>query len=424
MVFSQMWNGITFILCNILTALVNLFIRRDRTVVLMGAWYGYRFAGNSRFLFQYLDREKERYGLTKIIWVTRNEETCAELRELGYECCMMKSRKSFYYHFKAGIHMVNVNYVSSNATSKKVKGDLMGQLSLGAVRVYLNHGITSVKGNKIRDFDKLQGKERFLVKMYRNVNRNKFLRKYVLYPGGWSRHIYLSPGTESLKKDLLGHLETEQLLSWKTGFPELCECVKYLKKEQEVLDVVKKHKKTIFYLPTYRTNDQTGYLHPLNDAGFRKYLRENHYYWIDKLHPGAKENMNADSYEEDIALKLDSSFDTNVLLREADVVITDYSSVCYTAVYFDRPLIFYWPDHESYLKKDKGLIGEFENDIAGMVTYCPGELEKALDQCFQSGYMEPWKEKYAEIKKQFFDNRVSDYDEIAKSLFEHIQTNW
>lgn len=421
---TEMLKCIAFTLCNALTALVNIFVHRDRNVILMGAWYGHRFAGNSRFLFQYLDREKARYGLKKVIWVTRDQEICKELNCLGCECYMMKSRKSFYYHFKAGIHMVSTNTASSNATNKKAQGDIMGQLSLGAVRVYLNHGITSIKGNKIRDLDKLHGRERFAVRMYRRVHKNKFLRKYVLCPGGWDRSVYLSPGAESSKRDVLRHLETEQILFWEAGFPELCGCVKYLAQERNVLDVVKKHNKTIFYLPTYRTNDQTGYFHPLNDAEFCEYLRKNHYYWIDKLHPGAKENMNADSYDEEIALKLGSEFDTNVLLREVDVVITDYSSICHTAVYFDRPLIFYWPDHESYLEKDKGVIKEFQNDIAGTIVYNPSELAKALEQCFQSDYLEQWKEKYAEIKETFFDNRVADYDDIAASLFTFIEKNW
>lgn len=421
---SELLKCFAFMLCDALTVLVNIFVHRDRNVILMGAWYGHRFSGNSRFLFQYLDREKERYGLKKVIWVTRDQGICKELSSLGYECYMMKSRKSFYYHFKAGIHMVSTNTASSNATNKKAQGDIMGQLSLGAVRVYLNHGITSIKGNKIRDLDKLHGRERFIVRMYRRAHRNEFLRKYVLCPGGWNRSVYLSPGAESSKRDVLRHLETEQILFWEAGFPELCKCIKYLEHERNVLDVVKKHKKTIFYLPTYRTNDQTGYSHPLNNAEFCEYLRKNNYYWVDKLHPGAKENMNADSYEEDIALKLGSDFDTNVLLREVDVVITDYSGICYTAVYFDRPLIFYWPDHKSYLEKDKGVIKEFQNDIAGPIAYNPGELTRALDQCFQSDYLEQWKEKYAEIKETFFDNRVADYAEIAASLFNYIEKNW
>lgn len=421
---KEMLKPIIYLFCNILTRFVNIFIRRDKSIILMGAWYGRRFAGNCRFLYQYLSINKDKYGLKRVIWVTRNENICEEMRQLGYEVYMMKSIKSFYYHFKAGIHAVSTNTASSIATNKKALGDIMGQLSLGAVHVYLNHGITSIKGNRIRDYDKLKGMERIIVGLYRSLHRNNFIRNYILCPGGWDRVIYLSPGRESSNRDVLRHLETEQMMFWESGFPELCDCLGYLKNEQTILDKIRQHNKTIFYLPTYRTSSDTGYSHPLNNIELCDFLKKNGYYWIDKLHPGAKENMNANYYDPEFSLKLDSDFDTNVLLREADVIITDYSSICHTAAYFDRPLIYYWPDHEGYIKKDKSIIREFENDIAGYVTYNPEELMIALNKCFEKGYMIRWEEKYKEIKKVFFDNRVANYKDIAGSLFDFIQNQW
>ncbi len=424
MSIKEVLKPITYFFFNILTMIVNIFIHRDRNIILMGAWYGRRFGGNCRFLFQYLSANKEQYGLKRVIWVTRSKEICDELNHMGYEAYMMKSRKSFYYHFKAGIHAVSTNTASSLATNKKAAGDIMGQLSLGAVHVYLNHGITSIKGNRVRDFDKLKGKERFVVGLYRKIHKNYFFRNFVLCPGGWDRVVYLSPGKESSKRDLLRHLDSEQLMFWETGFPELCECLGYLRNEKKVLDEIRKHKKTIFYLPTYRTSDDTGYSHPLNNVQICEFLKESGYYWIDKLHPGAKDSMNADYYNPEFSLKLNSDFDTNVLLREVDVVITDYSSICHTAAYFDRPLIYYWPDHENYLAKDKSIISEFKDDIAGEVAYQPDELIKAINECFSDDYMARWKEKYAEIKNVFFDDRVADYGEIAQSLFDYIRKNW
>lgn len=424
MYIQEILKLITNLLCNILTGIVNIFIKRDKSIMLMGAWYGRRFGGNCRFLFQYLSENKEKYGLKRVIWVTRSKEICDELKELGYEVYMMHSAKSYYYHFKAGIHAVSTNTSSSVATHKKVEGDIMGQFSLGAVHIYLNHGITSIKANRITDYNKLKGMERFIVGTYMAVHKNYFFRNFVLCSGGWDRVIYLSPGKESSKRDLERHMSSEHLMFWETGFPELCKCIKYLKREQEVVDIIKCSKKTILYLPTYRTSDDTGYSHPLNDTRVCNYLKENGFFWIDKLHPGAKDNMNAEYYDPKISLKLSTDFDINVILREADVVITDYSSICHTAAYFDRPLLYYWPDHDKYIEKDKGVIKEFENDIVGYVAYNPKELIEAMNKCIDSDYMKQWSDKYTDIKNVFFDGRVAKYDEIAKSLFDYIQKNW
>jgi CDP-glycerol glycerophosphotransferase (TagB/SpsB family) len=154
------------------------------------------------------------------------------------------------------------------------------------------------------------------------------------------------------------------------------------------------------------------------------YLKQKGFLWIDKLHPWANDSMSASYYDPEISLKLSSDFDINLILRHVDVVITDYSTLSYKAIYFDRPLIYYWPDHEKYMKKDKGLVKEFENDIACLITYEPSELMMALNKCLGDNYMEQWADKYAVIKENVFGGRISEYEDIARDLFECIKTKW
>jgi CDP-glycerol glycerophosphotransferase len=111
-------------------------------------------------------------------------------------------------------------------------------------------------------------------------------------------------------------------------------------------------------------------------------------------------------------------------LQCVDVVITDYSTINYKAVYFDRPLVYYLPDHEQYTEKDKGVGKEFWDDIAGNIAHNPSELVKALDECFEDDYMKKWKDKYSEIKNTIFDGRIADYEDITKSLLDCIETKW
>ena len=79
---------------------------RDNSIVLIGAWFGNRFADNSRYLFQYLSENKVALGLTHVIWVTRSSSVCKTIRQMGYECYMMDSEESIAYHKKAGIHII------------------------------------------------------------------------------------------------------------------------------------------------------------------------------------------------------------------------------------------------------------------------------------------------------------------------------
>ena len=54
-------------LINLLVFIANLFIRRDKKVLLFGSWMGNRFADNSRFLFQHLAAHRDAYGLKHIV---------------------------------------------------------------------------------------------------------------------------------------------------------------------------------------------------------------------------------------------------------------------------------------------------------------------------------------------------------------------
>ena len=111
--------------------------KRDNQIILFGSWFGNKFADNSRFLFQYLAENKEKYGFKKVVWATRNEKVFNALEALGYTVVMIGTKESDYYHKIAGIHVVCNAGSSTNAS----EGDIDGKFSFGAIRINLWHGI-------------------------------------------------------------------------------------------------------------------------------------------------------------------------------------------------------------------------------------------------------------------------------------------
>ncbi len=59
---------------NLFTLIVNLFIWRNKKVILFGSWMGDKFTDNPRFMFQYLHAHRDEYDIKKLVWVTRNEK--------------------------------------------------------------------------------------------------------------------------------------------------------------------------------------------------------------------------------------------------------------------------------------------------------------------------------------------------------------
>ena len=74
-----------FLLKNVKDWFNSIFYHRDPSIVLFGAWFGERFADNSRNLYQYLFTNKEQYGLSHVVWVTRSADIMKEMLNMGYE---------------------------------------------------------------------------------------------------------------------------------------------------------------------------------------------------------------------------------------------------------------------------------------------------------------------------------------------------
>ena len=121
---------------NLCIFLLNLFIWRSKQIWLFGSWMGEKFADNSRFLFQYIDENKKTFGIKKVIWVTKNPDVLNELRLHGYECYLFNSKKSFYYHIKSGVHVI-----CNSSASKRFCNDIRTNLSFGAKKIQLWHGV-------------------------------------------------------------------------------------------------------------------------------------------------------------------------------------------------------------------------------------------------------------------------------------------
>jgi CDP-glycerol glycerophosphotransferase (TagB/SpsB family) len=110
-------------------------------------------------------------------------------------------------------------------------------------------------------------------------------------------------------------------------------------------------------------------------------LKEKDVLWIEKAHGADQTAVMTGAVSEELpVLKLDSSFDVNILLPYVDVVVTDYSSVVWDALYHKKPLIFYVPDFVYYRDEDRGFIMKPEEFLLGQVSYSIEELTEAVSE--------------------------------------------
>ncbi|MEC2160909.1 CDP-glycerol glycerophosphotransferase family protein [Virgibacillus halodenitrificans] len=130
-----------------------------------------------------------------------------------------------------------------------------------------------------------------------------------------------------------------------------------------------KHKKVIFYAPTYR-NDMSAAIHLDVDQLYKQF--SNDYILFIKLHPSLREGFK--NKHPDFMFDV-VKYNTNELLLVTDVLITDYSSIPFEFSILGRPMIFYAYDLEEY-EQQRGFWEDYE-------TLVPGPIAKNTNEIIQ-----------------------------------------
>lgn len=124
-------------------------------------------------------------------------------------------------------------------------------------------------------------------------------------------------------------------------------------------------KKIVLYLPTFRKRDAYVAQRLKNE-----FADDDKYALIIKAHPLS--NM---KIEDKFGYK--GNFTTFELMKTADVIITDYSASAFEASLLMKPLYFYVPDFDEYVK-DRGINVDIRQEMPKAVYYDSQELYDAI----------------------------------------------
>lgn len=57
----------------------------------------------------------------------------------------------------------------------------------------------------------------------------------------------------------------------------------------------------------------------------------------------------------------------NTIMKKADILVTDYSSICYDFAILNRPMLFYAPDIDYYREEERGFYEDYDSFVPGPV---------------------------------------------------------
>lgn len=363
---------------------ISYCIPKSNRIWIFGGWFGERFADNSRYFYLYCHYNKQKFGLDRVIWVTRNPRVYTELKVHGCEVYKFWSFSSIWYHLRGRVHVIDQSF-----------RDINDIFSVRSKIINLWHGFPLKKIG--RYCTETQGDPTYLTKFLKcycaDPNLTKLLKYfYADLNLGFNEKNYFLLATSEFSAEILGQafgVKQENILL--SGYPrndmfQLSSFGNYITGGEQIVltEIIKKIKsgtKIIVYLPTFRDCQNTSPLGitAANElAALSEFLVKHNILLITKFHFAEKDFSSLRMEDLGNIINLHPESDVYPFLRVTDILITDYSSVYFDFLLTQKPIIFYPYDYEYYAHEDRGFIFPYQEYTPGPKVYNLAELQVAI----------------------------------------------
>ena len=386
---------------------LQVLIPRNPKVWVFGAWSGRTYNDNSKALFEHaLIYEPD----VCAIWLTRDNTIYKYLKAKNYQCYMVNSIMGVFISLTAGYVFI------SNG-----KSDVNRYFINGSKIIHLWHG-APMKKIGLDELKSKKGKNRS------GGNReldNKFFWLKLpelffpfFYEYGVDRVVSTAKVFNPLLASAFNLSEENVILS---GYPRNDV---FFKKKAIFCPTIKNishFKKIILYLPTFRTGKGLEFLfegYKFNGKRLDKFLIQNNALLIIKAH-FASNVISFRSTDNIRYLRFDPFLEINNILKQSDILITDYSGCYFDYLLTGKPIIFAPFDYDDYCATDRDLYFKYDDAIAGTKVRDWVELEFELGKIFAGDdrhcHLRTLKNKdFNEFNDSFSSKRITEYIKIIK----------
>jgi CDP-glycerol glycerophosphotransferase len=354
-------------------------VPKNKNLWIFGAWFGDRYADNSRYYFEYIVKNHPNINA---VWFTFNKDIHQLLLRKGYKCICGIRVSSILLCLRAKIAIV----------CQSREEDLPNFINPNVTKVIqLWHGIPL---KKICD-DVANVRTEVPV-----IEKEKY--------------FFVTATSEETKKIFLKAFRNMTTKVVVTGYPR-----------NDVLlskNKIMSNRKKVLYMPTFRKVGESVDILEMAGIDFQKtnlFLEDNNLSLSFKLHPVSKPaNIFLDQISRSKSIEyLSNEEDVYTILNQFDILITDYSSIYFDFLLLNRPIIFYPFDLDDY-SMSRGIYYEYD-------TCTPGYKADNWDEVLMYIELSIKKDLYHGQRKDalnrfhtYIDNHSSDriYDEIIKSI--------
>ncbi len=371
--------------------MLSYLVPRNKNIWVFGT--PKKFEGNSKYLFLYIQNLNQQHIETA--WITRDKKLLQELRKKKYKTYYFFSLQGIFYCLRAKYYVVD--------TSVEV---ISYWLSGGAKLINLFHALPIKKMER----DVMRG-DSSEVALFYSKGIVKILMHF-LFPWRFVKPEYVASTSPLYTKIFMSMFQVGKDRIMETGFSRNDVLLRDIQgadigTDSTTLSEMKQIKKenpevTFFlYAPTFRDTGDQSFIENEALLGRLDVLlgRYNAIFWV-KAHPFAKIVFPKIPFT-NIRFANPSS-DSYLLLKLADVLITDYSSIFIDFLLTGRPEIFFPYDFEKYITKDRELYFDYKDFTPGPKAYTFDEFLDVLGKTLQK--QDEYKAKRADQTVRCFTN--------------------
>lgn len=348
----------------------SILKKRDSSLYACGSWFGDKFADNSKYFYLYALKNGK-----KAVWITRNMEVYNQLKSANMPVALFGTKESKKICSKAKYVIVSTG-----------KFDVEAQYIGGATIINLWHGIPL---KKIAYDDHITSDAVSLHKrIWNKLSEIPTPNTYYFSTSEVISQIYKSCfRTNESHVIQIGQARNDAFFDGSL-----------IEKKYSNID----YDKLVVYMPTHRNEGKTpvDVYSLFNLDVLNEYCKQNHILFLIKKHYYNRNDGAAVSGYSNIVDLTEESCDTQEILYNADILITDYSSCYIDYLLLDRPILFYAYDYAEYLKQDREMYFKYEDVTPGAKITTFNELLNELDEALNGNIQ--YKAELERVKNLFY----------------------
>lgn len=359
----------------VMKTLVGL-IPKDKNLILFSAWFGEKYADSSMYLFEYMIE----HGAYKLFWYTKNFQLYKSLRMKNIPVVYSKTMRAKWYQSRAIMLLSSVQTYDYNP-------------------FYLNRCIF---------FDLDHGFPGKPVGLAQPTVTKQWKKDYYYRKKGLSFYQTAASRFAADMQCAFYDLDySHQIFANKPRIDVLFD--KNLQKGKNIIvDHIKNGRRAIVYLPTHRAcgNKHINLLEVLDLPSIQRVCEDNNTVFIIKKHFYHREEIEDLSRYSHIFDITREDIDTQVLLSQTDILITDFSSCFNDFLALNRPIVFYAYDYDEYLKNERDYYWKYEKIDAGYTAKDKSKLNDVLIELSRDWSDKEHLEGRIKMRRVYFDDDV------------------